>query len=238
MTNYTREKLLAAFKAGQRNFVGVDLRGADLREADLAEADLRRANLYGADLSGADLRRATLYGATLYGANLSGANLSGADLSGADLYGATLYGANLSGANLSGADLSGADLSGADLRRANLRRADLRRADLSGADLRRANLREAYPIGCLGLYSVRPPFMSSRNDALYAGVFERDGGLVLLFSAGCQHQQTAAELREKVRETHGMNAHAVQYEAAITFIEVCFASDMAEGRFAVKEAQP
>ena len=107
-----------------------------------------------------------------------------------------------------------------------------------GADLRRANLREAYPIGCLGLYSVRPPFMSSRNDALYAGVFERDGGLVLLFSAGCQHQQTAAELREKVRETHGMNAHAVQYEAAITFIEACFASDMAEGRLAVKEVQP
>ena len=193
MTNYTHETLLAAFKAGQRNFVGVDLRGADLREADLAEADLRRANLYGANLSGADL--------------------SGADLSEATLYGATLYGADLSGANLY-------------------------RADLSGADLRRANLREAYPIGCLGLYSVRPPFMSSRNDALYAGVFERDGGLVLLFSAGCQHQQTAAELREKVRETHGMNAHAVQYEAAITFIEVCFASDMAEGRFAVKEAQP
>ena len=168
MTNYTREKLLAAFKAGQRNFVGVDLRGADLREADLAEADLRRANLYGA--------------------NLSGANLSEANLSGANLY----------------------------------------RADLSGA----------YPIGCLGLYGVRPPFMSSRNDALYAGVFERDGGLVLLFSAGCQHQQTAAELREKVRETHGMNAHAVQYEAAITFIEACFASDMAEGRLAVKEVQP
>ena len=148
MTNYTREKLLAAFKAGQRNFVGVDLRGANL--------------------------------------------------SGADLYGANLYGANLSGANLYGANL----------------------------------------IGCFGLYVVRPPFMSSRNDALYAGVFERDGGLVLLFNAGCQHQQTAAELREKVRETHGMNAHAVQYEAAITFIEACFASDMAEGRLAVKEVQP
>ena len=233
MTNYTREKLLAAFKAGQRNFVGVDLRGADLREADLAEADLRRANLYGANLSGADLSEADLSGADLSGANLSGADLSGADLSGADLSEATLYGATLYGADLSGANLYRADLSGADLCRA-----DLRRADLSGADLRRANLREAYPIGCLGLYSVRPPFMSSRNDALYAGVFERDGGLVLLFSAGCQHQQTAAELREKVRETHGMNAHAVQYEAAITFIEVCFASDMAEGRFAVKEAQP
>ena len=147
MTNYTHETLLAAFKAGQRSFVGVDLSGANL------------------------------YGANLYGASLSGANLYG------------------------------------------------------------ANLREAYSIGCLGLYSVRPPFMSSRNDALYAGVFERDGGLVLLFSAGCQRQQTAAELREKVRETHGMNAHAVQYEAAITFIEACFASDMTEGRFAVKEVQ-
>ena len=188
MTNYTREKLLAAFKAGQRNFVGVDLRGADLREADLAEADLRRANLYGANLSGANLR----------GANLSGADLYWADLSRADLYWA-----------------------------------DLSRANLYGANLSRANL-----IGCFGLYSVRPPFMSSRNDALYAGVFERDGGLVLLFNAGCQHQQTAAELREKVRETHGMNAHAVQYEAAITFIEACFASDMAEGRLAVKEVQP
>ena len=178
MTNYTHETLLAAFKAGQRNFVGVDLSEADLRGANLREADLREA----------DLRRADLYGA---------------DLSGADLYGANLYGANLSRADLYGANLSGADL-----------------------------------IGCFGLYGVRPPFMSSRNDALYAGVFERDGGLVLLFSAGCQHQQTAAELREKVRETHGMNAHAVQYEAAITFIEVCFASDMAEGRFAVKEVQP
>lgn len=116
---------------------------------------------------------------------------------------------------------------------ANLREANLRVADLYGANLSEANL-----IGCFGLYGVRPPFMSSRNDALYAGVFERDGGLVLLFNAGCQLQQTAAELREKVRETHGMNAHAVQYEAAITFIEVCFASDMAEGRFAVKEVQP
>ena len=202
MTNYTHETLLAAFKAGQRNFVGVDL-----SEADLSEANLR----------GANLREANLYGASLYEANLYGANLYGADLREADLY----------GADLREADLRGADLRGADLRGADLRWASLRGTDLSVADL----------VGCSGLYSVRPPFMSSRNDALYAGVFERDGGLVLLFSAGCQHQQTAAELREKVRETHGMNAHAVQYEAAITFIEACFASDMAEGRLAVKEVQ-
>ena len=192
MTNYTHETLLAAFKAGQRNFVGVDLSEADLSEANLRGANLREANLYGANLREADLTRA-----------------------------------DLREADLTRADLRGADLRGADLRGADLRWASLRGTDLSVADL----------VGCSGLYSVRPPFMSSRNDALYAGVFERDGGLVLLFSAGCQHQQTAAELREKVRETHGMNAHAVQYEAAITFIEVCFASDMAEGRLTVKEVQ-
>ena len=178
MTNYTREKLLAAFKAGQRNFVGVDLRGANLTSVNLT------------------------------GANLTGANLTGA---------------NLTSVNLYGADLTGADLT---------------RADLRGANLSGANLREADPIGCFGLYSVRSPFMSSRHDPLYAGVFERDGKLGLLFDAGCQHQQTAAELREKVRETRGENSHAVQYEAAITFIEACFASDMAEGRLAVKEVQP
>ena len=192
MTNYTHETLLAAFKAGQRNFVGVDLSEADLSEANLRGANLREANLYGANLREADLTRA-----------------------------------DLREADLTRADLRGADLRGADLRGADLRWASLRGTDLSVADL----------VGCSGLYSVRPPFMSSRNDALYAGVFERDGGLVLLFSTGCQRQQTAAELREKVRETHGMNAHAVQYEAAITFIEACFASDMAEGRLAVKEVQ-
>ena len=134
--------------------------------------------------------------------------------------------------NFSGLDLRGIDLSGAQIPGINLRGSNLSDSNLSGSNLSGATL-----INCMGLYGVRPPFMSSRNDALYAGVFERDGGLVLLFNAGCQHQQTAAELREKVRETHGMNAHAVQYEAAITFIEACFASDMAEGRLAVKEVQ-
>ena len=105
--------------------------------------------------------------------------------------------------------------------------------DFIGADLRAADLRAANLINCMGVYSARPPFMSSRNDALYAGVFER-GGFVLLFTAGCKINRPAAELRALVSETHGDNAHAVQYNAAITFIEVCFASDLAEGRFAAK----
>jgi len=131
-------------------------------------------------------------------------------------------------ANLRGTNLRWADLSGANLRWADLSGADLREADLSGADLREADLRN-----CMGVYSAHSPFMSSRNDALYAGVFER-GGFVLLFTAGCKINRTAAELRALVSETHGDNAHAVQYNAAITFIEACYASDTAEGRFAVK----
>ena len=111
------------------------------------------------------------------------------------------------------------------------------RADLSGADLRAANLRGAILRDVRGLYSACPPFMSSRHDALYAGVFERDGGQALLFDAGCKAKLTAASLRAAVRETHGDNAHAVQYLAAIAFIEACFASDLAAGRFDVKAEQ-
>ena len=132
-------------------------------------------------------------------------------------------------ADLSGADLRLVDLSGANLSAASLTGADLRGADLTSADLTGAILRDGR-----GLYSACPPFMSSRHDALYAGVFERDGRHVLLFDAGCKAKLTAASLRTAVRETHGDNAHAVQYMAAIAFIEACFASDLAAGRFDVK----
>ena len=139
---------------------------------------------------------------------------------------------DFSGCDLSGLDLRRADLSGADLRRADLRRADLRRADLRRADLSGAILRDVR-----GLYSACPSFMFLRYDALYAGVFERDGELVLLFDVGCKAKLTADEMRAAVRETHGDNAHAVQYLAAIAFIEACVASDLAAGRFETKETQ-
>ena len=149
-----------------------------------------------------------------------------------DFVDADLSGANLRWANLRWANLSGASLAGANLREADLAWASLRWANLSGADLQGANLRN-----CRGLYRAWAPFLSSRHDALYAGAFERAGGLVLLFDAGCQELKTADELRAQVRETHGENAHAVQYEAAIAFIEACYASDLAAGRFSVKAAE-
>jgi len=91
----TRDELLAAYAAGRRSFIGVNLSGVDLR---------------GVNLSGVDLRGVDLSGSNLFGADLSGSNLSGCDL----------HRVNLALADLSGADLSGADLSDSNLTRANL----------------------------------------------------------------------------------------------------------------------
>lgn len=76
----TRDKLLAAYESGRRNFGGADLRGANF-----SWADFRGANLSGADLSGANLM-----GVDLRGANLSGAYLSVVDLRRTNLSGAYL----------------------------------------------------------------------------------------------------------------------------------------------------
>jgi uncharacterized protein YjbI with pentapeptide repeats len=43
----TAQALLAAYAAGERNFIGADLSGADLSGANLSGADLREANLDG-----------------------------------------------------------------------------------------------------------------------------------------------------------------------------------------------
>jgi hypothetical protein len=96
----TRDELLTAYAAGERDFVG---------------ANLTRAILTWANLSGANLSEATLRGANLTGATLRGADLYKADLTEASLREADLYKADLSGATLRGADLTGASLTGADL---------------------------------------------------------------------------------------------------------------------------
>ena len=80
----TAEELIQKYKAGERDFRYVDLRGANLRGADLSEANLSGADLSGANLSGANLRGADLRWANLRWANLRGADLSEANLRGAD----------------------------------------------------------------------------------------------------------------------------------------------------------
>ena len=178
---------------------------------EAGERDFTRANLYSANLYSANLDSANLYSANLYRANLYSANLDSANLSRANLDSANLYRANLDSANLDSANLS----------RANLYRANLSRANLDSANL----------INARGLYQAFAPGLSSRRDSLYAHLALVDGEIVLRFTAGCQTNQTAEGLRALVQDTHGNNAHAQQYEAAITFIETCFAVDMAVGRW-------
>jgi uncharacterized protein YjbI with pentapeptide repeats len=93
------QDLLAKYKAGQRDFRGIDLSNENVAWSCLSEADLRESNLQSINLSCANLSRANLS----EGANLSFADLSRADLSDVDLRGTNLEGANLEGATLDGA---------------------------------------------------------------------------------------------------------------------------------------
>jgi len=151
--------------------------------------------------SGSAMRHA-LEKATAAGADLRGAYLRGANLGGANLYGAYLRGAYLRGANLGGANLYGANLGGANLGGANLGGADLRGAYLHGKKL--VGKRPFLQIGPIG----------SRADHLLA--FITDSGVMI--QAGCFFD-TCAQFKQAVRETHGDNAHAREYLAALVLID-------------------
>jgi uncharacterized protein YjbI with pentapeptide repeats len=168
--------------------------------------------------------------------DLSNIRLVDTDFSGSYMFGVNLRNSTLVNVNIMEADLCQANLRNTNLFDVNLRDSTLEMADLDGADIRGASmvktkLKDANLINCTGLYVANAPFMSSRSDALYGGVFNISGELTLLFDAGCQHELTADRLREKVNETHGDGPMAGQYKAAILFIETCFMSDMENGRF-------
>lgn len=120
------KELIALYNAGDRNFVGVDLKnagldwpcfiGIDLRSADLRGARFRaRTRLINAKLSDANMEKVSLAHVFLINANLSNANLKEAHLVGADLTGADLTGADLTGADLTDAVLIGTNLTGTNL---------------------------------------------------------------------------------------------------------------------------
>jgi uncharacterized protein YjbI with pentapeptide repeats len=100
------------------------------------------------------------------------------------------------------ADLSGADLSGADLSGANLSGADLSGADLSGA-------KSILALGPLG----------SRGDMLYA-VWHKDEPRL---KTGC-FWGTIPEFEAATTRTHGDNAHAQLYRAALALIRTWYAA--------------
>jgi uncharacterized protein YjbI with pentapeptide repeats len=121
---------LAAVKAGDSVFYGLDLTGIGLAAAQLDRADLRSCNLRGADLRGISLRGARLSNSDMRDcrlgplvvkdgqrivSHLERAILRNVDLRGADLREAVLRGADLSNANLADARLDGTDLEGTQL---------------------------------------------------------------------------------------------------------------------------
>jgi uncharacterized protein YjbI with pentapeptide repeats len=119
--------MIERYRAGERNFTGIDLKYARLHwpcfiDINLSRADLRwadfevgRTRLINANMSDANMEKVSLGSAFMLNANLRGANLRNAHLTNADL-----TNADLSGADLSGADLSGTALIGANLTKANL----------------------------------------------------------------------------------------------------------------------
>ena len=127
--------IVAAYKAGRRDFKHVDLSGVDL-----SGENLTGASFYGGNLRVADLSRCTLTYVQLKGADVTHANLTQAWLNATDLIGADFSDAKLCRADLTGAALQRANLRGADLSEVNLGSAQLSDANLAGARLTHAHL--------------------------------------------------------------------------------------------------
>ncbi len=106
--------------------------------------------------------------------------------------------ANLGGADLRSANLYGANLGGANLRSANLYGADLGESGKLTGD------RPFFQVGQIG----------SRQDFLVAFLTEK--GIHL--RTGCFYG-TVEEFRDKMKDEHGGNVHAIEYTAALVLIE-------------------
>jgi uncharacterized protein YjbI with pentapeptide repeats len=121
---------LAALKASDSIFYGLNLAGTGFAAAQLDRADLRSCNLRGADLRGVSLKGARLTNSDMRDcqlgplvvsdgqrivSRLDRAILRNVDLRGANLTQAVLRGADLSNANLVGAGLDGTVLEGTQL---------------------------------------------------------------------------------------------------------------------------
>ena len=143
----TTDELLARYKAGERNFAGVEILRVvgEMGERDGISGLI--TGLEGADLRGINLRGANLEDVDLSGADLTGAELFGAYMGGAGLVKTILRDANLFSANLSNATWTGGDLTGANLSRVHAVSAvfigakvgHFEYGDLTGANFRDCN---------------------------------------------------------------------------------------------------
>ena len=143
------EELITRYKAGERDFSGVDLREPEFAGLDLTTVSPvyggynRTPNMKNISLEGINLK-----GATIYGANLDYINLKGADLSEAFLRNTGFLHANLTDVNFENSDCKNNDfrwakLAGANFRGANFVNAELADSGIYGANLESANLQGA-----------------------------------------------------------------------------------------------
>ncbi len=150
-----RERFLARYEAGERDFKecqmnGIDLSGCQLSECDLSGASLVEANFRGCNLKATNFTKANLSRAILSRPNqveaeLGWTRLSGADLTGTDMHRARARAANFSNAlmlrtKMNDADCLGAIMSGINATAAQMESTNFECADLSGATLMNANL--------------------------------------------------------------------------------------------------
>jgi uncharacterized protein YjbI with pentapeptide repeats len=148
------DELSKRYKAGERDFTGINLTYGSLYTENLSGANLSRANLSGISLSRANLTGVNLTCAELSAAILDGAKLTGANLCGAVLIQSHMSGADLSEANLSYTNLTAAYLVSANLMKVNLKGANLAAANLSGSNLRKAGFNEKTRLSGADLSSV------------------------------------------------------------------------------------
>ncbi|MBI2970804.1 MAG: pentapeptide repeat-containing protein [Candidatus Aenigmarchaeota archaeon] len=117
--------LLAAYRAGRRDFTGVKLHGANfvglqLQGIILKNADLSFSNFEGTDLSGADFSSAILARCNFHNAIMKEARFDAADLSYANIRNTFIDGTSFRNAKMMWAHLCGNDLMKADISSAQL----------------------------------------------------------------------------------------------------------------------
>lgn len=135
-------KVVEQYKAGKRDFQGVDLSWLDLSNINLAYADLRDANFEYSELSGS-----IFVGAHLQGANFSNCFYSGRVVT-TNFDNANLVSANFRGAILGNARFRAANLRNAYMPNAALQYAYFEDADLTNAILSKANLANSTFVNC------------------------------------------------------------------------------------------
>ena len=101
-----------------------------------------------------------------------------------------------------------------------------------GEALIRAYLENTNIENTKGIYIAYGSEMSSRGDALYAGIVIDNDEIKLRFWAGCNDSITKKELVNALTQTHGESSlYTLQYRKAVNFIRSMFEIDMTAGNW-------